>query len=156
VYRELFGRPYLAELLLFAACLAPAVHADLRARRIPDFSLLLAGAGLLSLRAARASLSAAQGIGALSAFLLFFVLWLAARDRMGFGDVKLAGLVGFLAGFPGWLLAAAGASFGGIAFVLLRRAIGRRPRDESIAFAPFLTVAAVGAALAAPLLEVWR
>ena len=65
---------------------------------------------------------------------------------MGFGDVKLAGLVGFLVGFPGWLLAVSGASLGGIAFVLVRRSAGRAPRDESVAFAPFLAAAAVAAA----------
>ena len=152
MYRDVFTGTAWGEILIFAACMAPAVHADLASRRIPDLSLLLAASILLAFRLARTGLAAGQLVGALTAFLMFLAIWLAARSRMGFGDVKLAGLVGFLVGFPGWLLAVSGASLGGIAFVLVRRAAGRAPRDESIAFAPFLAAAAVGAALALPFL----
>lgn len=152
--RGLLGQPAWVELAIFVACMAPAVYTDIKWKRIPDACVLLAAAGLLALRLSRASLAVDQLVGAVSAFLLFLAIWLAARQRMGFGDVKLAGLVGFLVGFPGWLLAVAGASFGGIAVVLVRRAAGRSPADESVAFAPFLIVAAAGALLALPLLEV--
>ncbi len=151
--RGLFGRPTLGELAIFMACMIPAVYTDIRWRRIPDLCLLLAGVGLLAARLARSSLAADQLVGAVTAFLPFFAIRAGARKRMGFGDVKLAGLVGFLVGFPGWLMAVAGASFGGIALVLLRRAAGRPSADEGIAFAPFLIVAAAGALLALPLLE---
>ena len=153
MYREMLGRSNYGELLIFVACMAPAVYVDLRWKRIPDLWLVLAGAGLLVVRLARSVIAAEQLVGAVTAFLLFFAVWLAARSRMGFGDVKLAGLIGFLVGFPGWLLAVSGASLGGIAFVLVRRAAGLRPADESIAFAPLLVVAAAGAFLALPLLE---
>ena len=153
MYRGMLDRSNYGELLIFVACMAPAVYVDLRWKRIPDLWLVLAGAGLLVVRLARSVIAAEQLVGAVTAFLLFFAVWLAARNRMGFGDVKLASLIGFLVGFPGWLLAVSGASLGGIAFVLVRRAAGLRPADESIAFAPLLVVAAAGAFLALPLLE---
>lgn len=152
--RGVLGQPAWVELAIFVAGMAPAVYTDIRWKRIPDACLLLAAAGLLALRLSRAVLTLGQLVGAATAFLLFLAIWLAARRRMGFGDVKLAGLVGFLVGFPGWLLAVAGASFGGIAVVLARRAGGRAPSDESVPFAPFLIAAAAGAYLALPLLEV--
>ena len=37
----------LAELLIFAACMAPVVYTDARERRIPDLWLLAAGEALL-------------------------------------------------------------------------------------------------------------
>ncbi len=147
----------LAELLLFAACMAPVVAADARERRIPDLWLLLAAAALLGLRLAAGSLTASQLGGAAAAALLLQGVRLAFGRRMGLGDVKLAALIGFLLGFPACLVAVFLGAAAGIGFVLLRRAVAGVPAGRSVAFGPFLVSGAVAAFLLLPLLEwLWR
>ena len=60
------------------------------------------------------SLQADQFIGAAAGFLLFLGIWAAARGRLGFGDVKLAGLTGFLVGGRGLVVAVFLAALGGV------------------------------------------
>ncbi len=147
----------LAELLIFAACMAPVVYTDARERRIPDLWLLLAVAGLLALRLARGTLGWAQPIGAAAAALLLLGVRLAFGRRLGLGDVKLAALIGFLLGFPGCLLAVFLGASSGTGFVLLRQAVAGVPHGRSVAFGPFLVSGAVAAFLLLPSLEaLWR
>ncbi len=40
--------------------------------------------------------------GALIAFVVFYVIWFAAPRAMGYGDVRLAALLGFAAAYLGW------------------------------------------------------
>ena len=146
-----------AELLIFAACMAPVVYVDARERRIPDLWLLLAAASLLGLRLAAGSLALAQFAGAACAAILLQGARLAFGRRMGLGDVKLAALIGFLSGFPGCLVAVFLGSTGGVGYVLLRHAAAGVPADRSVAFGPFLVSGAVAAFLLQPLLEgLWR
>jgi len=136
----------------FAACLAPAAAADALRRRIPDAFLVLAAGLLLLIRALQGSLRAGQFLGAASGFLFFLSLWAATRGRLGFGDVKLAGVVGFLVGVPGLLVAFLLAAAGGIAGLALRRLLCRVPWKESLPFAPFLAAGGLAAwYLAGPL-----
>jgi prepilin signal peptidase PulO-like enzyme (type II secretory pathway) len=149
--------PRLAELLIFAACMAPVVYADARERRIPDLWLLLAGSGLLALRFGRGTLAVAQLAGAAAAALLLWGVRLAFGRRLGLGDVKLVALIGFLLGFPGCLLAVFLGASGGTGFVLLRRAVAGVPHSRCVAFGPFLVSGAIAAFLLLPLLEaLWR
>jgi prepilin signal peptidase PulO-like enzyme (type II secretory pathway) len=147
----------LAELLIFAACMAPVVYADARERRIPDLWLLLAGSGLLALRLARGTLAWVQPGGAIAAVLLLQGVRLAFGRRLGLGDVKLAAPIGFLLGFPGCLLAVFLGASAGSAFVLLRRAVAGIPHGRSVAFGPFLVSGAIASFLLMPALEtLWR
>jgi prepilin signal peptidase PulO-like enzyme (type II secretory pathway) len=123
---------------VFVACLAPVVYVDLKQHRIPDLFLALAAALLLALRAAQRSLRVEQLAGAAVGFALFLGLWAASRGRLGFGDVKLSGLVGFLVGAQGWVVAVFLASLGGVLAILLRRLLLRVSLQERVAFAPFL------------------
>jgi leader peptidase (prepilin peptidase)/N-methyltransferase len=151
------GWTRLAELLIFAACMAPAAYTDARERRIPDLWLLLAGAGLLGLRLARGTLGWAQPSGAAAAVLLLLGVRLAFGRRLGLGDVKLGALIGFLLGFPGCLLAVFLGASAGAGFVLLRRAVAGVPQSRSVAFGPFLASGAIAAFLLLPSLEaLWR
>jgi leader peptidase (prepilin peptidase)/N-methyltransferase len=80
--------------------------------------------------------------GAVGAALLA-VLYLLARGGMGFGDVKLAGLIGLIVGYPlvfGSLLL--GIVGGGMVAVLLL-ALRIKGRKEAIPFGPFLAGAAL-------------
>lgn len=87
--------------------------------------------------------AAGGGIG-LGIFLLIVVL---SRGGMGWGDVKMAAFIGLVVGFPMIFVAImlAIVSGGLVAFVLvLRRA---KSRKQSIAFGPFLSLAAMATIL---------
>jgi leader peptidase (prepilin peptidase)/N-methyltransferase len=79
------------------------------------------------------------GIG----FALFLLIAIASRGGMGWGDVKLAALIGLATGFPLVFLAIImGAILGGIVAVALVIA-KKRKRRETIPFGPFLALAAM-------------
>ncbi len=74
---------------------------------------------------------------------LFLVLALIQRRGMGMGDVKLAGMIGLLLGYPEVLNALLlGILLGGIvaAGLLIARRVSRR---GTIAYAPFLSAGAI-------------
>ena len=77
------------------------------------------------------------------AFLVFLAVVLLFPKGMGWGDVKLAALLGLLVGLPGivvglWMSAVAGGLVGG-GLLLLRI----RGRKDALPFAPFMTLGAV-------------
>lgn len=84
------------------------------------------------------------GLGALAYFAALYVLALIARGGFGFGDVKLAFLIGLMTGFLGWgpvIVAGVFAFFiGGITSLVLL-ATRRLTRKDSIPFGPFMVAA---------------
>ena len=77
------------------------------------------------------------GIG----FAIFLLIALASRGGMGWGDVKLAALIGLATGFPlVFFSIIMGAILGGIVAVALVIA-KKRKRRETIPFGPFLALA---------------
>jgi len=79
------------------------------------------------------------GIG----FGIFLLIALVSRGGMGWGDVKLAALIGLATGFPLVFFAIImGAILGGIVAVVLVIA-KKRKRRETIPFGPFLALAAM-------------
>ena len=83
------------------------------------------------------------GIGGSIGFALFLFLALISHGGIGWGDVKLAALIGFATGFPLVLVALIiGAILGGVAAVILL-AMRKRGRHETIPFGPFLSLAAM-------------
>jgi len=84
-----------------------------------------------------ANVAMGGGVG----FLFFFVLAIASRGGMGWGDVKLAGLIGLATGFPMVLVAIVlGAVLGAIVGVVLM-AVRKKGMKSRIPFGPFLSVA---------------
>lgn len=78
------------------------------------------------------------GIG----FILLFIIALVSRGGMGWGDVKLAALIGLATGFPLVFVAVVMASMlGGIVAVALL-ITKKKGRKETIPFGPFLVTAA--------------
>jgi leader peptidase (prepilin peptidase)/N-methyltransferase len=87
------------------------------------------------MRVAYAALGGAIGFG------IFLLIALVSRGGMGWGDVKLAALIGLATGFPLVFVAIImGAILGGIVAVALVIA-KRRKRRETIPFGPFLALA---------------
>lgn len=81
---------------------------------------------------------------ALGAFLFFLLLYVLTRGQgMGLGDVKLAGVLGFMAGWPA-ILDVLMVAFGiGAITGIMYIALGKRTLRSAIAFGPFLISAAL-------------
>jgi prepilin signal peptidase PulO-like enzyme (type II secretory pathway) len=89
------------------------------------------------MRVAYAALGGAIG------FAILFLIAIVSRGGMGWGDVKLAALIGLAIGFPlVFLSLILGAILGGIVAVALVIA-KKKTRRETIPFGPFLALAAM-------------
>jgi len=86
-------------------------------------------------------------IGGATGFVLLFILVLIFRGGIGWGDVKMAALIGLVTGFPLVFVALLmGVVFGGlIAGILLLLRI--KKRKEPIPFGPFLSLATIATLL---------
>lgn len=82
-------------------------------------------------------------LGGLVGFGLFLLLALIGRGALGMGDVKLAGVIGMMLGFPNVMTALmVGAIMGGVgaAMMLITR---KATRKTAIAYAPYLAFGAL-------------
>jgi leader peptidase (prepilin peptidase)/N-methyltransferase len=147
-----FGFSALLPAYLYLTAIAIALAAiDFDVQRLPDsivlpsyvvgVALLLpAGAFTDDWRAAERGLLAMTGL-----FAVYFALAFAYPGGMGFGDVKLAGLLGLYLGWLSWgsvVVATFGAFlFGGIAGGVLMAA-RRATRKSAIPFGPFMLAGA--------------
>jgi leader peptidase (prepilin peptidase) / N-methyltransferase len=118
---------------------------DVQSRRLPNWLTLPTAAAAVALRAVfeRSSLLEVVVAG-LATFAIFWVIALAMRGGLGLGDVKLAGMLGFLLGsavLPGIFI---GVVVGGAwsAFLLVS---GRARLHSTMAYGQFL---ALGGAIA--------
>jgi leader peptidase (prepilin peptidase)/N-methyltransferase len=145
--------PVLPAFLLLAA-LAPALAiTDLRWRRLPDrltlpaypaAALLLAAGALVIPGGARHFLSALAGL--VAAWLFFALIALIHPAGLGWGDVKLSGVLGLYLGWLGPAAVAAGllgafvlAAMAGLGLI----AAGRATRKSQIPFGPFMLASAI-------------
>jgi leader peptidase (prepilin peptidase)/N-methyltransferase len=130
---------------------------DLSVQRLPNALTIPSyplGAALLVLDALTHGsywrlVDAAIGMAALYAF--YFVLAVLKPGGMGFGDVKLAGVIGLYLGYLGWGEFGVGAflafllgGIGGSALMLSRRAV----RKTKIPFGPYMVAGALIAVFA--------
>jgi leader peptidase (prepilin peptidase)/N-methyltransferase len=82
-----------------------------------------------------------------SVFVIFFLIVIISRGGMGFGDVKLAALIGLATGFPLVIVALlVGVILGGLAAIFLL-VFRLKKRKEAMPFGPFLAAAAIVALL---------
>lgn len=134
---------------------------DLDTHRLPDVltlpsyavGVVLLAAAAIAQGSAAPLLRALLGMAVL--FGLYFTLVFAYPAGMGFGDVKLAGVLGLYLGWLGWGPVAVGtfAAFvlGGVTGLVLM-ALGRAGRKSAIPFGPFMLAGAlVGVFAGAPL-----
>ncbi len=138
---------------------------DLDVKRLPN-AIVLPSYGVAIVLLAGAAVLEGQladlvraGLGMAALFGLYFVLALIYPAGMGFGDVKLAGVLGIYLGWLGWAEVVTGGFlgflFGGVvggALMALRRA-GRR---SQIPFGPFMLAGAfVAIVWARPLADLY-
>lgn len=144
-------RPELAVWLLLAPAGVLLTIVDFRVQRLPDVLTLPLAALALALLGAAAVLPEHAGrwrTALLAALVLgagYFLLFLVNPDGMGFGDVKLAPVLGAVLGWYGWGTVVLGTFTGfllaglyGLALVLTRGAT----RRTAIPFGPFLIAGA--------------
>ncbi|MBE2238352.1 MAG: prepilin peptidase [Caldilineaceae bacterium] len=82
-------------------------------------------------------------LGGLVGFGVFLLLAIIGRGALGMGDVKLAGVIGMMVGYPSVMTALIiGALLGGLAalFLLISR---KATRKTAIAYAPYLAFGAI-------------
>ncbi len=118
---------------------------DLKYQIIPDSMVVV---GVLGVILQGHSLQFPQGVtlwvSGLTASLLFFVLWLLTKGKgMGFGDVKLAFLLGLLLGYPRIVVALYSAFLTGATLGVILILKGKKSLKSKIAFGPFLIAGAL-------------
>ncbi len=82
-------------------------------------------------------------IGGSAGLGIFLVVAIISRGGMGWGDVKMAALVGLITGFPLVFIAIFLSIIGGGLLALLLLLTGVKKRKEAIPFGPFLSLAAM-------------
>lgn len=133
----------------YAWFLTAVLVIDLETRRVLNVMVWPAAlfAALAGLWLGQPSLPSILG-GGLTAFLLFWGLYVVGRllfghGALGFGDVKLAAVIGLMTGYPGVLQALViGAVLGGVSAVVLlaTRRVGWK---STCAYAPYLAIGAM-------------
>lgn len=140
---------YLAAVLGYAVFLAGIAVHDARSRRIPNVAVYPA----IAVAALFAFLQPAgpwwsYWLAGLGAGAFFVLLGIVSRGGIGFGDAKLATLIGLMAGWPGVVIAFLVAFPVGAVLALALIAAGRIGRRDPIPFGPALVVGALVGTLA--------
>ncbi len=115
---------------------------DLREKRIPDgLIFLIVVLGIISLFYGQSIFSAL--LGGVIYFSILFLIHLAFPEGMGWGDVKLAGALGFFLGWQRALLAFLLSFVGGAIIGIILIVLGIKGRRDPIPFAPFMAGGAI-------------
>lgn len=152
-----FGLDWQLPAFLYLAAISIALAViDVDVRRLPD-AIVLPSYGVVAALLLLPAVLEDRGddllravIGGLALFGLYFALVLANPRGMGFGDAKLAGVLGGYLGWLGWGALAVGAFAGfllGGVFGLALMLAGRAGRKSAIPFGPFMLAGAVFAVL---------
>lgn len=149
---QLDQRAAVPALLAFTAVGIALAAIDIDVRRLPDRLVLPAYPVLAVLLAAAAvvrhdwSSLGRAGLGALALFAFFFALAAASPQSMGFGDVKLAGVIGLVLGYLSWpalLIGAFAGFFLGAVVGVVVLATGAGNRKTAVPFGPFMVAGAL-------------
>lgn len=137
--------------LLFAAVSVALTFIDLDTRTLPNRIVVPAiGVTLVLLAVASAATGdwwalARAAIGAAALFAFYFLLVVIYPSGMGFGDVKLAALVGLILAYLGWgslIVGAFGAFLLGGVFSILLLLLRKATRKSGIPFGPWMLAGA--------------
>ena len=147
----------LAAYLYLAAAGVALSMIDIDVKRLPD-RIVLPSYPIVAVLLTIAALGehdwwplARAGIGAAAMFAFYFALVLLSPAGMGFGDVKLAGVLGALMGYLSWpalITATFGAFLLGAIVGVALIATHRGGRKTAIPFGPFMIAAALATVLA--------
>lgn len=133
--------------LLFAAAGIALTMIDVDVHRLPDtivlplYPILLLALTMSALVQDRPSALLRAGIGGAALFAAYYLLAFSYPAGMGFGDVKLAGLIGMVLGsisYPALIVGAFTAFLLGGIFGIAVMTIKRGSRKTAIPFGPFM------------------
>jgi len=133
--------------LVFVSLLIPISFIDLQTTLIPD-SLSISGIFLgLALSVLR-GLALISLIGAIAGALLIFIIIISGKriykqDVMGYGDIKLAAMIGAFVGWAGILLTVMIGSFLGAVYGLIQIKRGKLTMKSQIPFGPYLAIGGI-------------
>jgi leader peptidase (prepilin peptidase) / N-methyltransferase len=149
---------YLAAISVVLTVIDLDVHRLPNAIVLPSYPVAALLLGLAALEHGRQPLQSAL-LGAAGLYAVYFLLALAYPAGMGFGDVKLAGVLGAYLGWLGWeawmIGLVGGFLLGGVTGIALL-ATGRAGRKTKIAYGPFLLLGALLAVFAGdPIADAW-
>ena len=142
---------YLAVVVAYAAFLGAIAVYDARTHRIPNravYPALVAAVALAFVHPRGPWWSFL--LAGLFAGSLFVLLGIATRGGIGFGDAKLAALIGLMSGWPVVLVALFLAFSSGAVVGVALIASGRIARRDPVPFGPALATGAVAAVVAGP------
>ena len=138
---------FIGILILFSAFLVITV-ADVKYQIIPDSMLVLSVIGICVLLYSNFETSQliSHGLSAICSGGFFYALWYFTKGRgMGFGDVKLAFILGLFLGFPLIIVALYIAFLTGAFLGVILIIAGAKTMKSKIPFGPFLIVGAAAA-----------
>ena len=151
--------PVLPAYLYLAAVGMALALIDLDCKRLPDALTLPSYPAALLLLGAAALLGSSSGefvpaaLGGLAMFGVYFALCFAYPAGMGFGDVKLAGVLGMFTAWIGWGTWAVGLFLGfflGGVFGILLIVLRKGGRKTAVPFGPFMLLGVLTAILVGP------
>jgi leader peptidase (prepilin peptidase)/N-methyltransferase len=144
--------PAVPAYLYFGAIGVALALIDLDVRRLPNVIVLPSYPVLAVLITASVLVTgdwwslARAGIGAAILFAFYFVLAFAYPAGMGFGDVKLAGVLGMVLAYLSWACLILGAFLGfflGAVIGVVALATGKATRKTALPFGPFMILGAL-------------
>ena len=156
--------PVLATYLYLAALGVTLVHVDVRVHRLPDALTLPSYPVVAGLLVVATTSGSSTGsllralLGGLAMWTLYLVLHLVSPRSLGFGDVKLAGVLGMCTGWLGWGVWAVGIAAGTVLsglYAVGLLALRRGSRSSHFALGPFLVAGALTAALGGREIAAW-
>jgi leader peptidase (prepilin peptidase)/N-methyltransferase len=122
----------------------------------PTYALVAVGLVVAALATGEWGSLRRAAIAGVIGFGVFYVLWFAFPRGVGFGDVRLSGLLGLALGWLGWGQFVSGL-YGGFflgAVVGIALIVGRvMTRKQMVPFGPFMLVGALGGVLLGAPLE---
>lgn len=136
---SIFHLPLIFHLFIVSALIV-IFFADLKYGIIPDKIVFPAIAvNLVFLISQYPNILISHILSAVGAFVFFLAIFLFTRGRgMGFGDVKLALLLGLFLGFPNIVFALYAAFLTGALVSIILLVAQRKKLKEAIAFGPFM------------------
>lgn len=112
---------------------------DIRKRIVPNVVILVGVVIVSVLKCYSFGIFISSIIGMVIAFGMFLALWLIVPAGIGAGDVKLAALIGYMAGFPNVMIFLPAAFIiGGLTAVLYHR-----KQKQSLPYAPAMALSGV-------------
>ena len=146
----------LVPFLVLAALLVAITFIDLDHYYIPDKLLAVGAAAWVVLRAAVPFIEFERAmLGAALAFALMLIIYLLARGGMGFGDVKLAALLGLYLGPAPVILALLLSFIVGAAAGILLMVLKLKGRKDMLPLGPFLALGTFFTMLWGPAILLW-